>query len=679
MTESLPEQSEFHLPEYAVLNPDVFGRLVRQEIANEQSMLDTVAADSSEPTEETVIRPWEEAGVYLSRVTAAMYTQRSADTTPELDAVCDELAPELAAHADSILLDPQLYARLTALEAAEKSDAAELDEQASWWLSESLRDFRRHGVQLGEADQKRLREINSRIASLESQFSQMIVGGRNDAAVLITDGAELEGLSDEQKQQTAEAAQARGEKGWLLELVNTTGQDWLASLDNQDTRRKVFEASIGRGGAGMPHDTGALVVELARLRAERATLLGFESHAALVASAGCAKTVDALQPLLDRFSQLALGQARADATRYADQFAKLAPGLEFQPWDWAWTATKLKAAEAVDDEELRPYLEFDRVMKEGVFAAAEQLYGITFVPRRHLAGYTPDTQIFEVDEPNGITLGLVMVDAWTRPSKQGGAWMTDLVNQDNMYGDLPVVTFNTNFVKPREGQPTLLSWDQVITCFHEFGHCLHGLLSDVRYPSMSGTNTPTDYVEFPSQVNEHWASDPALVARYARHWKTGEPLPQETIDKMERARLSDIGFDDLELAAAMQLDQAWHATPIDQLPTDASQVDDFEAAALKARGVACELVPPRYRTRYFSHIWATGYDANYYAYLWAEVFDADTCAWFDEHGGLNREAGEHFRREVLAVGGSVDVMKAYQKFRGADPDVEHLIARHTRS
>ncbi|WP_091970879.1 M3 family metallopeptidase [Propionibacterium cyclohexanicum] len=677
MSSALPEQAHFHLPDFGSLDPQRFGEAVRAALATQRQGLDEIGEAVAPPTEDSVIGAWERAGVAQRRACAALFTVRDADTTAELDALCDELAPELAAHDDSIWLDARLYERVRATQEAADKGALNLDAQARWWLAEVLREFARHGVQLDAPHQERLRQLNATIASLESTFSQLLVTGRNAAAVPIESEDELAGLSEEQKDRARRAAQARGRQGWLLELVNTTNQDWLAALDRQDVRQRVFEASVSRGATGAGA-TGASVVRLARLRAERATLLGFDSHAAYVASAGCAKTVEALQPLLDRFSELAVRQARADAQRYERAFAQCAPGLDFRPWDWAWVAAKLRAEDAVDDGELRPYLEFHRVLHEGVFEAARRLYGITVHPRGDLHGYTPDTSVHEVREEDGTVLGLLVIDPWARPSKQGGAWMTDLVARSQLLGDLPVVTLNTNIARPRKGEPALLSWDQVITCFHEFGHCLHGLFADSRYPSMSGTNAPTDYVEFPSQVNEHWALDRDLISHYARHWNTGEAIPGELIDRLERGRLADIGFEDLETAAAMQLDQAWHSAPLDELPTEPLQVDDFEARALAARKVDVELVPPRYRTRYFSHIWAGGYDAAYYAYLWAEVFDADACAWFDANGGLNRQAGERFRREVLAPGGSVDVMETYRAFRGADPDVEHLIARHCR-
>lgn len=518
MSATLPEQPEFHLPDFDALDPQRFGEVVRAALLGERQQLDALAVDDSAPTEPTVIAAWERAGVAHQRAVSALFTRRDADTTPQLDTLCDQLAPELAAHEDSILLDSRLYDRVTALAQAGADGDVALDDQARWWLSESGREFRRHGVQLDPAKQARLRELNATIAALESQFSQLLIAGRNGAAVLVLAADELAGLSGEQKRQAQQAARARGEQGWLLELVNTTNQDWLACLQRQDMRRRVFEASIGRGGPGVG-DTRQLVVTLAQLRAERASVLGFENHAAYVASAGCAKRVDALQPLLDRFSELAMNQVRSDARRYEKAFAELAPGQHFGPWDWAWVATRLRAADAVDDEELRPYLEFHRVLRDGVFAAARRLYGITLNVREDLRGYTPDTVVHEVREEDGTLLGLVIVDPWARPSKQGGAWMTDLVAQSGLLGDLPVVTLNTNVTRPADGRPALLSWDQVITCFHEFGHCLHALFADSRYPSMSGTSTPTDYVEFPSQVNEHWALDRSLIASYARHWR----------------------------------------------------------------------------------------------------------------------------------------------------------------
>ena len=682
MSSAPPEQALCHLPDFAALDAPTHDRVIHEAMRSRRRRLDALAADPHPPTAENVIHAWELAGLPLARALAAFTTVRDADTTEELDALAERLAPELAAHEDAVALSRPLFDRLLALQDAAARGEVELDDEDSHWLSERIRDHRRQGVELPPGDQDALRALNGAIAAASARFERLARAGRNEAAVHLTDEAELAGLGPEQRRAAADAAAAAGLDGWLLELVNTTGQDWLARLDRQDVRRRVFEASVGRGASG-PNATGTTVVELARLRARRAELLGFASHAALVADDGCAGTVGAVEALLGPLGERAAAAVREDAEDRRRAFARFAPGLEFGPWDWAWTTARLRAATAVDDAVLSPYLEFGRVMREGVLAAAHALYGITAVRRGDLTGYTDDCVVLEIRDADGSMLGLCLVDPWARPTKQGGAWMTDLVCAGGLTGDLPVVTLNTNVTRPAPGRPALLSWDQVITCFHEFGHCLHGLFADSRHPSMSGTNTPRDHVEFPSQVNEHWAWDRRLLARYARHHVTGEPLSAGLIDRLEAGRLVDAGFEDLEMLAATGLDQAWHTGAPDALPAGPEDVDAFEAAALEARGLALGLVPPRYRSRYFSHIWGGGYDGAYYAYTWAEVYDADACAWFAEQevdgdGGLNRAAGERFRREVLAPGGSVDPAAAYRAFRGADPDVAHLVRRRTR-
>ena len=683
MSSVLPEQSWCHLPDFAQLDAAAFDRIIHEAMRARRAALDELAADPDPPTAENVIHAWELAGTPLARALGAFTTVRDADTSPELDALAERLAPQLSGHEDAIALSRPLFDRLLALQEAAAGGRVELDEQDSFWLSERIRHHRRSGVGLAPDEQETLRGLNKAIATASARFEQLVVAGRNEAAVHITDETELDGLSPAQRQAAATAAAARGLDGWLLELVNTTGQDWLASLNRQEVRRRVFEASVGRGAAG-GNATGRTIIELARLRGRRAELLGFESHAALVADDGCARSVDAIQALLTGIGEQAMTQARADAQRHRQAFARLAPGLEFGPWDWAWTAARLRAATAVDEAALSPYLEFWQVMREGVFAAARELYGITMTRREDLAGYTEDCVVLEARDEDGSLLGLCIVDPWARPTKQGGAWMTDLVCASALTGDRPVVTLNTNVTRPAAGEPALLTWDQVITCFHEFGHCLHGLLADTRYASLSGTNTPRDYVEFPSQVNEHWAWQPSLITRYARHHVTGEPIPDELVERLLDGRLADAGFEDLEVLAATGIDQAWHTAAPDRLPDDPAQVDVFEATALRDRALALDLVPPRYHSRYFSHIWSGGYDGAYYAYKWAEVYDADACAWFAEHaaggdGGLNRAAGERFRREVLAIGGATDVAAAYRAFRGADPDPAHLTRRRSPS
>ena len=417
------------------------------------------------------------------------------------------------------------------------------------------------------------------------------------------------------------------------------------------------------------------MLDIARRRAERARLLGYEHHAAWVAASGCARTTEAVLNLLERVAAGAVKLANSETSELQKALEQDVPGARLAAWDWEHYAAKRSTAEAVDPAELRPYLEYHRVLHDGVFAAATALYGITFHARHDLCGFTPDSEVYEVREANGSPLGAVILDPFTRPTKRGGAWMTSIVDQSDLTGSLPVVTNTCNFSRPTEGASCLLTWDNVITMFHEFGHALHGLLSKVRYPSRSGTAVPRDFVEFPSQVNELWAWDETLVSRFAIHHETGDPLPSELIARLRSSRSAGEGHHTLELVAAMLLDQAWHTTALEELPTSVDEVESFETAVLERAGVAHALVPPRYRSCYFSHIFGGGYAAAYYGYLWAEVLDADACAWFAKNGGLCRKAGEAFRRELLGRGGSIEPMQAWRNFRRSDPDVSHLLSR----
>lgn len=663
------------LPDFAHISPTDYRDAVTAAMLSQRRALATLAdASQGQLDPGRVIDAWERAGLDLRRSLSALFTQKNAESTPELDALHTQLAPQLAAHADAIHMDPRLYKILTRLEQGSQDGTISLDPEQAWWLHRQVTDFRRAGAQLGATEQSRLTTINRELATLSARYDELVIVGRNAAAVHLTDPADLAGLTDAQTAQAAQAASDKGLDGWLLELVNTTQQEWLTRLARREVRRRLFEASIDRGTTG-PADTRELIERIARLRAERAQLLGYPSHAEYVAADACAGDESNVRALLGRMTQVSRRLLDRDATAYRAAFAELAPGQELAPWDWQYVAAHQRARIAVDDEEVRPYLEFDRVLRDGVLAAAKALYGIGVRPRPDLRGYTADCRVFDVLEEDGTLLGLLIVDPYARPSKQGGAWMTQLADGETLTGQLPVVTLNTNVPRPVADQPALLTWDQVITMFHEFGHCLHGLFARPRYPSRSGANGPIDYIEFPSQVNEHWAWQPQFIAGFARHHRTGEPIPTELVERLRASAGFDTGYSSFETVAAQQLDQVWHTTPADHLPTDPGQVAAFEAAALASRDVADDLVPPRYHSTYFSHIWGNGYAAAYYAYLWAEVMDADTCAWFDTNGGATRTNGDRFRHEVLAHGDAVDVMDAYRRFRGADPDVAHLVAR----
>lgn len=670
-----PSTLPFGLPDFAAVRDEHYRPAVEAGMAQHLVELAAIAADPEPPTVANVIDAWESAGELLTRSANAFWTKQPADTNPVLDEAEAALAGAAAAHSDAIYLDRALYDRLVALDERVRAGEVALDQQAAYWLRRQLLEFRRAGIALPALDQPRLRELNARIAELQSAFGREALAGRNAAAVLVTDIAELDGLSAAEIAAAGELAAERGQQGWVIEITNTTGQRSLDVLTHRALRERIHRAAVDRGLSG-PHDTRTILVELARLRAERAALLGFSSHADYVAADGCAGSADAAWKLLSTLAAPAVRNARSEAEELAAVFAKVAPGETFSAWDWQFVSEKLRAERfSLDTTALRPYLELERVLHHGVFAAAGGLYGITFTERPEIVGYTDQARAFEVDDADGTPLGLFVADFYTRGGKQGGAWMNNLVDQNHLLGQLPVVTNNSNLVVPPAGQPTLMTWDDVITLFHEFGHALHGLLSDVSYRSQSGTSVPRDFVEFPSQVNEMWALEPKLLADYAVHYQTGEPLPAAWVETLRSSTLFGQGYQTLELVAAALLDHIWHATALDELPTAAEQVEAFEAAALAKVGLDYPLVPPRYRSAYFRHVFEGGYDAAYYAYLWSEVMDADTSAFMLANGGLTRENGELFRRRLLARGGSIDPMDAYRDYRGADPDLQHLLQR----
>lgn len=669
---SLPYQ----LPDFALTRAEHYQPAIEAGLAAHLAELAAIAENPEPPTRQNVVDAWEAAGELMQRAVAAFYTVKPADTNDELDAIDEAIAPKLAQHHDSIHLDRRLYDRLVALATRVEAGEVELDEPASHWLHKRRLAFERAGVALGEAEQARLRELNTRIAELQSRFGRLALAGTNAAAVWVTDEAELDGLSVAEVTAARELAASRGRpEAWLIELDNTSGQRPLDVLTNRGLRERIHRAATSRGLGG-EHDTRPLVVELARLRAERAGLLGFVSHADYVAADACAKTADAVWERLTSLVPAVVENVAAEAAELDAVLQRHSPGATLEPWDWQFYSELVRTERyALDAGLLRPYLELEHVLQAGVFAAATGLFGITFGERTDLAGYHPEVRVFEVRESDGTPIGLFLADFYTRASKQGGAWMNNIVDQNHLRGQRPVVVNNANLVKPPAGQPTLMTWDDVITLFHEFGHALHGLLSDTRYPSQSGTTTPRDFVEYPSQVNELWALDPGLLSQYAVHVETGEPIPSAWVETLIGSTLFQQGFKTAEYLAAALLDQVWHATPLDELPTDPEQVEAFEAAALAKVGLSLPLVPPRYRSAYFRHTFEGGYDAGYYSYIWSEVMDADTAAWIRATGGLTRENGERYRRKLLARGGSIDVLDTYRDYRGQDPDIRHLLER----
>lgn len=677
-----PSALPYELPDYDAVREEHYLPALRAAMAAQRAAVEEIAAGAEAPTVENTLGALERSGQPLARVVNAFYNQLSADASPGLEEIEETVAPEYAAHHDAIYMDARLYARARALQDAVDAGEQAIEPDAAWLLHTLLVDFRRSGVELDADQQERLRELNARLTSLEAAFGRKLLAGANAASVLVTDRAELEGLPEDAVAGAAAAAASRGHEGaWLLEMQLPTQQGVLASLARRDVRERVQQASEARGATGDEHDTREIVLETVRLRAERARLLGYEHHAAYVAEDATAKTTEAVNAMLSRLAPAAVANARREAADLEDALGADEPGATLRASDWSFYAERVrKDRYALDDALLRPYLELERVVHDGVFRAANRLFGISFTERHDLVGYHPDVRVFEVfdaetpGEP-GEGMGLFLADWYTRESKRGGAWMNNLVDQNHLLAQKPVVVNNLNIVKPPAGQPTLLVWDEVITLFHEFGHALHGLFSDVRYPSQSGTEVPRDFVEYPSQVNEMWAWEPSVLRAYAVHHETGEPMPAEWVDTMLASRQFNEGFGTTEYLAAALLDQSWHQLAPEAVPASVDEVVPFEVAALEAAAVAFAPVPPRYRTTYYNHVFGGGYAAGYYSYIWSEVLDADTVEWYRENGGLTRENGERFRRVLLARGGSQDPLASFRELRGRDADIAPLLAR----
>ncbi|KRC32331.1 MULTISPECIES: M3 family metallopeptidase [Oerskovia] len=672
----------YQLPDFTTIREEHYLPALRAGMDAERAEIEEIVTNPEAPTVANTLEALESAGRLLTRAVTVFYNVASSDSTPGLEDIEETIAPELSAHHDAIYMDARLYARVRALQDAVDAGDLTLEADTAWLLHTLLVDFRRSGIELDAADQDRLRDLNGKLTSLEAAFGRKLLAGANAASVLVDDAAELEGLPEDAIAAAAAAAATRGHEGkYLLEMQLPTQQGVIASLARRETRERVQQASMTRGATGDDNDTRQIVIDLARLRAEHARLLGYDHHAAYIAEDATAKTTGAVNAMLSRLAPAAVANARREAGDLEVALAREAgDDAELRASDWAYLAEQVrKERYSLDDAALRPYLELDRVVTDGVFKAANLLYGISFAERSDLVGYHPDVRVFEVfDGPVGEQdqgLGLFLADFYTRESKRGGAWMNNLVDQNHLLDQPPVVVNNLNIVKPPAGEPTLLVWDEVITLFHEFGHALHGLFSDVRYPSQSGTEVPRDFVEYPSQVNEMWAWEPTILTSYAVHHVTGEPMPAAWVETMLASRLFNEGFGTTEYLAAALLDQAWHQLAPEQVPTSVDEVLPFEAAALDAAGVGFAPVPPRYRTTYFNHVFGGGYSAGYYSYIWSEVLDADTVTWFEENGGLNRANGDAFRKKLLARGGSVDPMVAFADLRGRDPEIAPLLTR----
>jgi peptidyl-dipeptidase Dcp len=662
----------YHLPPFDKIKDDQFVPATEAGMEEQLKEVDAIAANVDKATFDNTVVALERTGRLLDRVQRTFSNLNAADTNPTRQKIETELAPKLSAHHDAILLNSKLFARVRELYS--NREKLGLDPESAYLLERYYKDFVRAGAKLSDSNKEKLKKINAELATLQTQFDQNVLKEKNASSIVVDRREDLVGLSDNQIAAASAAAKDEHKDGkFVLRLQNTTDQPVLGSLQNRALRQRIMEASLSRNSKGGEFDTRKIVMRTAQLRAERAKLLGYDNHAAYQLEDQTAKTVPTVNKLLADLAVPAVANARREAADMQKIVDQEKGGFQIASWDWDFYSEKVrKARYQFDESEVRPYYELNHVLTDGVFFAAGKLYGLTFKERHDLPVYHPDVRVWEVFDANGQPLALFLGDYYARPSKRGGAWMTAYVQQSGLFGTKPVVANHLNIPKPPEGEPTLLTHDEVRTAFHEFGHALHGMFSNVKYPRFSGTSVPRDFVEYPSQVNEMWASWPEVLKNFAKHYKTGEPIPQALFDKVVAAEKFNQGFKTTEYLAASLLDQAWYQLNPSEIPKDALA---FEAAALKKAGVDFPPVPPRYRTAYFSHAFSSGYSAGYYSYIWSEVLDADTVEWIKEHGGLKRENGDRLRQTLLSRGGSADALGLFKNFVGRDPYVEPLLKR----
>jgi len=667
-----PSTLPYGLPPFAEITDEHYREAFDKGFAEQLAEVQAITRKRDLPTFENTFIPLETSGQLLERVAIVFYNKSSADSNDFTNELEEEIAPLMAAHSDAIKLDAQLYWRIKTVH--DQLDSLDLDAEAKYIVTRYYDEYTIAGAGLDDADKEKLREYNKQLSTLTTKFEKNLLADTNDLAVVFDTAEELDGLEAGELSAAAESAKERGLEGkYLVTMMNFSGHPFLASLTNRDSRKRISDASRSKGSRGNANDNSQIVLDIARLRAERAELLGYENHAAWVTADETAKTPEAVASMLGKLAPPAARNALAEQK----DLEEIAPH-PIEAHDWAFYTEKVRQAKYdVDTAAMRPYFEAERVLQQGVFFAATQLYGITFTERPDLQSYHPEARIFEVLNEDGTPVGLYSYDLYTRDSKRGGAWMNSLIQQNRLLDHPTIVTNNLNVPKPAAGSPTLLTYDEVNTLFHEFGHALHGLFAQVEYPRSGGTNVYRDFVEFPSQVNEMWMLWPEVLANYAVHYETGEAMPQEFVDKIQASSAFNEGFGTSEYLAAALLDQAWHTIGSDAFegPHAITDVAAFESAALAAVGLDNPAVPTRYSSTYFAHTFAGGYDAGYYSYIWSEVLDADTVEWFKENGGLTRANGDRFRSRLLGVGGSKDPLEAFRDFRGRDAVIEPLLNR----
>ncbi|KAF1722566.1 M3 family metallopeptidase [Pseudoxanthomonas wuyuanensis] len=667
-----------HYPQFDKIADSDFGPAFDAGMAEQLKEVEAIANNPEAATFDNTIIALEKSGQVLDRATTVFFALVGADTNDARNKLRADYSARFAAHGDAINLNPRLFARIKAL--YEQRDSLGLDAEGVRLIERYHTQFVRAGANLSETDKATLKQMNAELASLGTQFSQNVLDEVNESAVIVDSAEELDGLTEAQIATAANEAKSRGLEGkYVLTLLNTTGQPPESQLTNRALRQRLHEASVSRGSKGGKYDNREIVSKVMKLRANRAKLLGYPNHAAYGLEDQTARTPEAVNAMLGQLAPAAVANAQREAADLQamidkEQAAKGEPSFKLEPWDWAFYTEKVRAEKYdFDESQLKPYFELNNVLENGVFYAANQLYGLSFKKRTDLPVYHPDVTVYDVFNEDGSQLAIFIADMYARKSKRGGAWMNSYVSQSALSGLQPVVANHLNIPKPPAGEPTLLTWDEVTTTFHEFGHALHGMFSNVKYPYFSGTSVPRDFVEYPSQVNEMWADWPSILQNYAKHYQTGEPLPQALLDKVIAASKFNEGFKTTEYLGAAMLDQRWHQITADQVPA-AAGVMKFEADALTADGINYPPVPPRYKTPYFSHIMG-GYSAGYYAYIWSEVLDANSVEWFKNNGGLTRANGDHFRKTLLSQGGSQDAMKIFRDFAGHDPKIEPLLEK----
>jgi len=662
----------YHVPPFDRIKDEHFAPAMEAGMREQLKEVEVVANNSEKPTFENTIVALERTGRLLDRAERTFENLNACNTNPTLQKIETEMAPKLAAHRDAIHLNSKLFARIQ--EVYDRRDKLGLDPESAYLLERYYKDFVRAGAKLSDLDKEKLKRINAELATLQTQFEQSVLKEKNASSIVVGPKEDLAGLSDNQLASLVNAAKAEHKEGkFVIQLQNTTGQPLLGSLQNRPLRERIMQTSLARNSKGGEFDTRNIVIRTAQFRAEKAKLLGYSNWAAYQLEDQTAHDVPTVNKLLGDLAPPAVANAKREAADMQKIVDGEKGGFQIASWDWDFYSEKVRRARyAFDESELRPYYELNHVILDGVFFAAGKLYGLTFKERHDIPVYQPDVRVFEVYDRDGKPLALFLGDYYARPSKRGGAWMTAYVQQSDLFATKPVVANHLNIPKPPPGEPTLLTHDEVRTAFHEFGHALHGMFSNVKYPRFSGTSVPRDFVEYPSQVNEMWATWPQVLKNYAKHYKTGEAIPQALLDKMIAAEKFNQGYKTTEYLSASLLDQAWHQLNPADVPKGAVA---FEAEALHKAGVDFPPVPSRYRSFYFSHAFAGGYSAGYYSYLWSEVLDADTVEWIKQHGGLKRENGDRFRETLLSRGGSADALGLFKSFVGRDPYIEPLLKR----